>query len=220
MQNEHAAAEAVFQPNAEASSESQQIPCTSCAAPLSRVAHLCAACEAPQAVRPDLNAFDLLQLEVAIGTPTLDNRVRQQLMSLTRDLHPDRFVLAHQAAHRVVALQRMSAVTKAARDLYTVDDRRAVVLALQGLRPEPTPEALQWGERWFEADEDPAACSVLAGELEARLTQLQEERVRLESAWDQHREAEVLQTIATQTGLIQTLRALRLQMQQRGPHGR
>lgn len=220
MQNEHAAAEAVFQPSAETTSESQQFSCTSCAAPVTRVAHLCATCGAPQAVRPDLNAFDLLQLAVAIGTPALDSRVRQQLMALTRDLHPDRFVLAHQAAYRVVALQRMSAVTKAARDLYTVDDRRAVVLNLQGLHPEPTPEALQWGERWFEVDEDPAACSVLAGELEARLTELQEERARLEASWDQQRDSGVLQTICTQTGLIQTLRALRLQMQQRGPHGR
>jgi hypothetical protein len=209
MQKEPVAAEAASQPNADALSAA----CPNCNHALARTAHLCAACGAPQSVRPDLTPFDLIGIEMQFGTPELDLTVRRQLMALTRDLHPDRFVQATQAGFKITALQRMSAVTKAARDVYAVDDRRASILSHFNIRPEPGQEALEWGERWFEQDENPEQVALIHRDLEARLAELNGARSQLESEWDRTHEVTLLQQIANQTGLIQTLKSLRQNMQ-------
>ena len=205
MQKKPVAAEAAFQPS----------HCADCYQLLGAQRHVCSHCGAPQPMGAAANVFEWL--DVPMHFHGLDQTIRAKLLEVTKLLHPDRFAAATNETWKSRALERMSALTRAGRDLQNSSLRRQAILNHFGVEAERTVEALEWGDKWFELDDTQGEIEAFLPQVASRLAALGEERTSLETQWDQSEQPDpsILQMIATKTGLIQTLEALQVDMQRK-----
>lgn len=126
--------------------------CVFCSAPFSDVTHthVCVKCGAPQPVDRRQDHFSLFGVKRGFrqDLPALE----KTFYTISRTLHPDRFVGGSDAKWKLISVERMSAINRAYQTLTGPDRLREYLLGLEGVISDDAKVNIpaDLAEEWFE----------------------------------------------------------------------